>query len=494
VSPELAVDGDPKTYWASDPSDETPTLTVTWPTTRQVAGLRFVVDPDAAGRRPTEVDVTVGERTFHRVLDRDGIVRFPGGGARRVVVAVTAATDQESLTATGARPMPVVIGEVALLGEPWSGVRSADSPVVVPCGFGPAVQVGGRTYPTTVTTTRGRVLERGDAMLRVCGDVELGAGDQRLQTLASGQFTVRSLVLDGREAGGAPTATAVAAPVDIVTWGDTSRAVDLLAPSDLETLLVVRENANPGWTAHLGGTVLQPVRVDGWAQGWVVPAGTSGTVDLRFGPQRAFVVFLVVGAALALALAALALVAGRGGAAPVLPEVVAPSAVKVGAVAALVLVGGLTGAVAAAVALAAKGLRRTPVVGLVLAGGAAAAWVGWALLRPWPAADATNRDVTSGALGLLLVALATTWAGDSGYPRIRDERGRAASTPSLDRRLEEVPAQGRHADRRGQGEHHRDPEAVGEYVEPQHLPHAEHDREMPQEDPVADRPQVRQDP
>ena len=201
MSPELAVDGDPKTYWASDPSDETPTLTVTWPTTRRVEGLQFGVDPDAAGRRPTEVDVTVGDRTFHRVLDRDGIVRFPAGGARSVVVAVTAATDQESLTATGARPMPVVVGEVALLGDPWSGVQSAESPVVVPCGFGPAVQVGGRTYPTTVTTTRGRVLERGDAMLRVCGDVELGAGDQRLQTLASGQFTVRSLVLDGREAG-----------------------------------------------------------------------------------------------------------------------------------------------------------------------------------------------------------------------------------------------------------------------------------------------------
>ena len=49
VSPELVVDGDPKTYWAADPSDETPTLTVTWPTTRQVEGLRLEVDPDAAG-------------------------------------------------------------------------------------------------------------------------------------------------------------------------------------------------------------------------------------------------------------------------------------------------------------------------------------------------------------------------------------------------------------------------------------------------------------
>lgn len=493
VSPELAVDGDPKTYWASDPTEDTPTLTVTWPTSRRVEGLRFAVDPDAAGRRPIEVDVTVGGRTFHRVLDREGVVTFPEAGARKVVVTVTAATEQESLTATGARTMPVVIGELALLGDPWPGALTAAAPVVVPCGFGPALQVGGRTYPTSVATTRGRVIERGDASLRVCGDVDLAAGEQRLQTLASAQFAVRSLVLDGREVEGDRGVTADPAPVDILEWSDTTRAVDLREPSDVDTVLVVRENANLGWTARVGETVLRPVRVDGWAQAWVVPAGVSGTVDLRFGPQMAFVAFLAVGAALALALAAMAAAAGRGDSRPVLPEVVATSAARVGAVAAVVLVGGLAGAVGGAVALAVGRLRRKPGAALALAAGTAAAWVGWALLHPWPATDATNRDVGSGALALLLVALATTWPGNPTDRRDPVARSGAAPGPRLDRRLEEVPAEGRHADGGGQGDDRRDPEPVGEHLEAEEGPNAEHDGQVPQEDPVADRPEVGED-
>jgi arabinofuranan 3-O-arabinosyltransferase len=487
VSPELVVDGDPRTYWASDPTDATPTLTVTWPTTRTVNALRFSVDPDVAGRRPTEVDVTVRGRTFHRVVDRDGVVSFPDTRVREVVVKVTDTTDQDSLTATGARTMPVVVGEVSLNGTAWPAPASPGDPVVVPCGFGPTVQIGGRTYPTTVTTTRARVLERGDASLRVCGEVDLGAGEQALQTLASGQFAVRSLLLDGRAAGSAQGSEPVA-PVGVATWGNTDRSVDLVDPAAVDTLLVVRENANPGWVARVGETVLRPTRVDGWAQGWVVPAGVTGTVELRFTPQRAFVAFLAVGAALAVVLAALALRAGKGAPAPVLAEVVAPTTTTVLSSAALVLVGGLTGLLVVGLALVARLLRPRRRVVMVLAAGAAVSWVGWALWQPWPALDETNRDVASGALGLFLVALATTWSVESvatvdpaDVGRVRQRRnahGRrgATSGPGLDGRLEDVPAHGRHGEGRREGQDHGDPEAVGEDLQSQQLPHPEHQR------------------
>ena len=53
-------------------------------------------------------------------------------------------------------------------------------------------------------------------------------------------------------------------------------------------MLVVPESINPGWTARTAdGAQLTPVTVNGWQQGWVVPAGTSGTVTLTFALQHA---------------------------------------------------------------------------------------------------------------------------------------------------------------------------------------------------------------
>ena len=71
--------------------------------------------------------------------------------------------------------------------------------------------------------------------------------------------------------------------------------------------LEVHENYNPGWAAALNGQDLRPVRLDGWQQGFLVPAGAGGTVTLSFRPAAAYHVALVVSllaAAILLAIAA----------------------------------------------------------------------------------------------------------------------------------------------------------------------------------------------
>jgi arabinofuranan 3-O-arabinosyltransferase len=72
-------------------------------------------------------------------------------------------------------------------------------------------------------------------------------------------------------------------------------------------VLVVPESINHGWVARAGaGTRLAPVAVNGWQQGWVVPAGTSGTITLTFAPNSLYRLGLAAGLAL---LALLALMA-----------------------------------------------------------------------------------------------------------------------------------------------------------------------------------------
>jgi arabinofuranan 3-O-arabinosyltransferase len=61
----------------------------------------------------------------------------------------------------------------------------------------------------------------------------------------------------------------------------------------------VPESLNPGWVAHTSaGTRLTPVAVNGWQQGWVVPAGTSGAVTLTLAPNSLYRAGLAGGLAL----------------------------------------------------------------------------------------------------------------------------------------------------------------------------------------------------
>jgi arabinofuranan 3-O-arabinosyltransferase len=80
---------------------------------------------------------------------------------------------------------------------------------------------------------------------------------------------------------------------------------------------VVPESVNPGWVAHTEtGARLTPVIVNGWQQGWVLPAGEQGTVTLSFPSNGLYRTGLIVGLALLPLLALLALVPARRPARP----------------------------------------------------------------------------------------------------------------------------------------------------------------------------------
>ena len=98
-----------------------------------------------------------------------------------------------------------------------------------------------------------------------------------------------------------------------------TRAVEVRDESDTELVATVADGAeavvsvpwnfNAGWEAELDGRRVEPIRVDGWQQGWVVPEGTGGTLTMRFAPQGTYAAVLVAGLAVSglLLLAALLL-------------------------------------------------------------------------------------------------------------------------------------------------------------------------------------------
>ncbi len=78
-------------------------------------------------------------------------------------------------------------------------------------------------------------------------------------------------------------------------------------PSNTSRILVIPESINPGWVARTGsGARLTPIAVNGWQQGWLVPAGDPGVITLSFASNSLYRAGLAVGLALLPVLALLA--------------------------------------------------------------------------------------------------------------------------------------------------------------------------------------------
>jgi arabinofuranan 3-O-arabinosyltransferase len=79
----------------------------------------------------------------------------------------------------------------------------------------------------------------------------------------------------------------------------------------VSSYLQVSQNYNPGWVATLKGHTLPAIQLDGWQQGWKVPAGPGGTITMTFRPDSPYRLGLGLGALFLVLLACLALFGRR---------------------------------------------------------------------------------------------------------------------------------------------------------------------------------------
>jgi arabinofuranan 3-O-arabinosyltransferase len=242
--------------------------------------------------------------------------------------------------------------------------------VDVPCGEGPVVEIDGEPRATSVHTTLGGLRRLQPVELGLCADGastgQLGAGEHRFAALSSDAFTavsatlVRADVSDEAVTGGRTA-------VEASRWDAEHRAVQVRARSEA-TLLVVPENFNPGWVATLDGSRLEAQTVDGWQQGYVLPAGRAGEVRLDFGPGTTYRAALLVGAAGVVLLAVLLLVPARRPGPPPTGRRTAGAGVAVSLIAGTAVIGGVVGLAALGLAVAvawAAGTYRPLVLGLL---------------------------------------------------------------------------------------------------------------------------------
>jgi arabinofuranan 3-O-arabinosyltransferase len=306
-----AVDGNDETGWVPAPGDVNPALTIATKRPHPLRGLVITPISDSPTTSPVRVAVTVHGRTFVRTLPPSGRLRFPKAiRARSVTVVVLKATLRETTSSLdgSSQLLPLGIGEVRLLGR--HAVQARTPGVLrLGCASGLSATVDGRVIPLKLVASADAVLQGSAVDARPCRQlsnttatpsrlVSLKAGQNRL-TLASTPLTrPQSLVLT--RAGYVAPSLVFELPTTTLHWGATQRSV--LVHATAAAVLVVRENANPGWRATVNGTSLTSVMVDGWEQAWLVPAGTVGVVHLEYTPQSVVTDGLVAGAVAALVL------------------------------------------------------------------------------------------------------------------------------------------------------------------------------------------------
>ncbi|MDT0276279.1 alpha-(1-_3)-arabinofuranosyltransferase domain-containing protein [Blastococcus goldschmidtiae] len=312
-----AVDGDPRTAWLARPGAKRPTLVLTWPEPREMDTLRVVSDAGVGSLRPDTVTVDSGDRSTTVRLAEDGTARFEPVVTDRL--ELTFASEEQGKESFDpytqwTRPLGIGVNEVEVGGP--NVTVSAASPVVLPCGEGPTLSMDDRLMATRVVTTLGALQSLRSVPVTICdgGAVAgLTAGQHRLTATGTAALAVESATLV-RTDGAASTSPVPRDPVSVSSWGAERRTVEVEA-RDEDTLLVVPENTNAGWTADLDGRRLESVAVDGWQQGYVLPAGPAGTVDIEFAPGATYRAGLIGGAGAVVLLAALAVLpvpAGRG--------------------------------------------------------------------------------------------------------------------------------------------------------------------------------------
>ncbi|WP_280339189.1 alpha-(1-_3)-arabinofuranosyltransferase [Nocardia neocaledoniensis] len=276
-----ATDGDPKTTWTAPEATvrglagAKPTLVLELPEPTEVTGLDLTTALGGLPATATSVAVNLGNGPQVRELPE----REHGEPARislhptvtdRVEISIQTWNEVLDRTALGfVLTQPAGLAEVEVLGPGYPTPAPGDRLVTIGCEAGPVLAIGGRTVHTTITATADELRSGAPVSARPCAedaaDIELLPGRPDLTVAPTELFTVDRLRL---------IRTDPIAPVAATTAPGTR-------------LLVLPLSTNVGWQARTAdGRELDPIVVDGWQQGWLLPADAKGEVTVSFPADR----------------------------------------------------------------------------------------------------------------------------------------------------------------------------------------------------------------
>ncbi|MFC8512103.1 alpha-(1-_3)-arabinofuranosyltransferase family protein [Streptomyces sp. NPDC057257] len=297
LSARNLTDGDLTTAWIAG---DRPTIHLRW-NGKQPIGEVVLAPAGGLSTRATEVQITSPDGSTVAGVDENGVVRFDPITTDRldITVSKTASTTLYNPVADEDLQLPVGFSEayIPALDQYRTPQPRSGRTFSLPCGQGPDVAVDGELYQTSVKGTVGDLTERRQVDVTLCqqgrddSELELTAGTHRVEAGDAGPLTLTGMTLTR---GTVTEATPVDRQLTIRDWLGDRREVSVGSGDAM--YLTTYENYNDGWKATLNGKELTSVRLDGWQQGWRIPAGAGGTVKLSYEPATTYEGGLIGGA------------------------------------------------------------------------------------------------------------------------------------------------------------------------------------------------------
>ncbi|WP_278313715.1 alpha-(1-_3)-arabinofuranosyltransferase [Lolliginicoccus levis] len=406
-----AADGDPRTVWyapatSSVAARELPSVTVELPGEHRVERVEVTLPRADVPAKPTVLRVDTGESTTTLRLTEEqqenGTVSIPVPAAMTESVEVTILDWRETRTSEPfglSSTVPPGIADIAVLSSDGLIGARDDAPriIEIDCEDGPRLEVGEETLQFSVSMTEAEARAGTVVEAIPCGSpaVRLGPGTSTVTVDPGELLHVDGARLESSAEAGGGSGSATSA--EAREWSPARRVVEVEAASD--ELLVVPESRNSGWVAHgPDGAELVPVTVNGWQQGWLVPAGTTGAVTLSYPLDSGYRLALFGGLALLVPLGGVLLLRreGKGQGIPPSRAWRSRRLAMLGGLAATFFIAGLPGAGLYALVAASS----------------------WAMARRWGSATSSRAlSIGAGTAMALSAAVLSTgpWRSPSGY-------------------------------------------------------------------------------
>ncbi|GAA3496935.1 alpha-(1-_3)-arabinofuranosyltransferase [Streptomyces prasinosporus] len=289
LSARNLTDGDLTTAWIAG---DRPTVHLSWEG-KQPVGELVLAPAGGLSARAAEVHISSPDGAAIAGVDENGWVRFPPITTDRLDVTVTqtAPLTLHNPVVDEDLQLPVGLTEayVPALDRYRTPQPSGTREVSLECGRGPVLAVDGELYETSVEGTVRDLVERRPVEVTPCREgradreLELSAGDHRVEGGDAGPLALTDVTLTR---GTVPEVSDSGRRLKVRDWLGDRREVTV--GSGAASYLTTYGNHNDGWKATLNGEELTPLRLDGWQQGWRIPAGAGGTVKLSYEPATTY--------------------------------------------------------------------------------------------------------------------------------------------------------------------------------------------------------------